>query len=91
MVYSVSALTCDALPDIQHGICNSSKREFLPGDSISLNCNEGFDMDGSQTFVCTMEGKWTTADGVVDFHMPQCIDNSKFLVCSSILNIFNYY
>lgn len=50
--------TCPT-PDLgKSGTVKELKSVYVPGDSISIICNEGFDLDGPSQVTCGPGGQW---------------------------------
>ncbi|KAL1769692.1 E-selectin [Sigmodon hispidus] len=59
---SCKAVTCDAIPQPQHGsvnCTNSTAREFAFKSSCSFTCVQSFMLEGAAHVECNEEGQWT--------------------------------
>ncbi|XP_040594924.1 E-selectin [Mesocricetus auratus] len=73
---SCKAVTCDAIPQPQHGsvsCSNSTDGEFAFKSSCNFTCKQGFVLEGPAQVECSVEGQWIP-------QFPVC----KVVHCSSL-------
>ncbi|CAO2637513.1 Sele [Lemmus lemmus] len=73
---SCKAVTCDAIPQLQHGsvsCSNSPAGEMAFKSSCNFTCDQSFMLEGPAQVECNVEGQWTP-------QIPVC----KVVQCSSL-------
>uniref|UniRef100_A0A8C2LVY4 Complement component 4 binding protein n=1 Tax=Cricetulus griseus TaxID=10029 RepID=A0A8C2LVY4_CRIGR len=74
---------CKALcqkPEIRNGMLSANKDQYIESENVTIQCDSGFAMLGSQSITCLENGTWYP-------EMPRCVQvsdtNHKFMQCLS--------
>ena len=79
LIYTV--LTCPSLPPLSHGKINCSlgeDGEANPGETCTFTCDDGYELSGSASRVCTNSETWSgttnrCTKGMYIFHSHVCL------------------
>lgn len=86
--WSLPAPQCKALclkPDIENGGLSGDKDQYVEAENVTVQCNDGYGVIGSQKITCSEDGIWLPAVPKCkwEYHMgcEQVLVGNKLLQC----------